>query len=48
MKLDATPARVGTSAPLLDEHTDEVLEELGFGPGDRARLRAEGVVGREQ
>jgi len=31
-------------APALAEHTDEILSELGFGPGEVEDLRARGVV----
>ena len=31
-------------APALGEHTDEVLAELGLGPGEIAELRATGAV----
>jgi formyl-CoA transferase len=34
-----------TGAPLLGEHTDEVLAELGYDAEQIAALRAEGVVG---
>lgn len=38
-----TPARLGGPAPLLGEHTDEIL--AGIGLADRtANLRADGVV----
>jgi formyl-CoA transferase len=33
-----------TRSPLLGEHTDEVLAQLGFGPDDVALMRAEGAV----
>lgn len=46
LRMDVTPTRIRSSAPQLDEHTDEVLAELGFGPGERAALRAGGVAGR--
>ena len=31
-------------APLLGEHTDEVLDELGYSAGQVAQLRADGIV----
>jgi hypothetical protein len=31
--------------PALGEHTEPVLRELGFGTGDLAAMRAEGVIG---
>jgi hypothetical protein len=34
-----------TGAPLLGEHTDEVLTELGYSKEQIAKLRAEKVVG---
>ena len=38
-----TPAELGTGAPALGEHTDEILAEIGL--GDRVDdLRAAGVV----
>ncbi len=46
LKMDATPLRIASPPPLLDEHTDEVLAELGFGEGEAGALRAAGVVGR--
>ena len=33
-----------TRSPLLGEHTDEVLGQLGYAAGDLATLRAEGVI----
>ncbi|WP_407662117.1 hypothetical protein [Mycolicibacterium brisbanense] len=33
-----------TGAPLLGEHTDEVLTELGYDPAEIDRLHANGVV----
>lgn len=41
----ATPTTLGRHAPKLDEHTDEVLAELGRTPDQIADLRARGVVG---
>src|SRR5215468_10457847 len=45
VRFEKTPAEAGRPAPLLGEHGDEVLAELGLGPDERAALRAEGVVG---
>jgi crotonobetainyl-CoA:carnitine CoA-transferase CaiB-like acyl-CoA transferase len=43
-RLSETPATIRTPPPLLGEHTDEVLAELGYGPEAVAALRAGGVV----
>lgn len=43
-ELHRTPAAVRTPPPLLGEHTDQVLAELGFAPAEVAALRAEGAV----
>jgi len=45
MKLSATPVQTHRAPPLLGQHTDEVLEELGLGAEARAALRAQGVLG---
>ena len=44
VRFSATPARVRARAPLLGEHSDEILAELGYGPAEIAGLRASGVV----
>jgi crotonobetainyl-CoA:carnitine CoA-transferase CaiB-like acyl-CoA transferase len=41
----ATPTSLGRHAPRLDEHTDEVLAELGRSGEVIADLRARGVIG---
>jgi crotonobetainyl-CoA:carnitine CoA-transferase CaiB-like acyl-CoA transferase len=45
MKLSATPVTLRRAPPLLGQHTDEVLGELGIEDGERARLRRLGVIG---
>jgi crotonobetainyl-CoA:carnitine CoA-transferase CaiB-like acyl-CoA transferase len=40
----ATPASIRRPAPLLGEHTDEVLAELGVTSAEIAGLRANGVI----
>jgi crotonobetainyl-CoA:carnitine CoA-transferase CaiB-like acyl-CoA transferase len=45
MKLSATPVQVRHAPPLLGQHTDEVLAELGLDAAERERLRAQGTVG---
>ena len=42
--LSETPGTYRRPAPLLGEHTDEILQSLGYGPGEIAALRAEKVV----
>ena len=43
-KLGATPATIRTAPPLLGEHSNAVLADLGYDAGAIARLRAEGVI----
>ena len=44
MKLSATPVQLRRAPPLLGQHTDEVLAELGVTADERSALRAQGVV----
>jgi crotonobetainyl-CoA:carnitine CoA-transferase CaiB-like acyl-CoA transferase len=44
MKMSATPPDVTRRAPLLGEHTDEVLGEAGFAAREIAALRATGAI----
>ena len=44
LKLSDTPGAIRRPAPLLGQHTDEVLAELGYADADVARLREAEVV----
>jgi formyl-CoA transferase len=41
----AVPTTIWRPAPLLGEHTSEVLEELGLSPEEIERLAADGALG---
>lgn len=44
VRLSRTPGALRARAPLLGEHTDEILASLGYSPEEIASFRAEGVV----
>jgi glutaryl-CoA transferase len=44
MKLSATPVQLRQPPPLLGQHTDDILAELGVDAAERTRLRSLGVV----
>jgi crotonobetainyl-CoA:carnitine CoA-transferase CaiB-like acyl-CoA transferase len=44
IKLSATPVQYRHAPPLLGQHTDEVLRELGLAPAEIASLRAAGAL----
>jgi len=46
VKLSGTPQQVRRHPPLLGEHTEEVLQEIGIDGVELARLREEGAFGR--
>jgi crotonobetainyl-CoA:carnitine CoA-transferase CaiB-like acyl-CoA transferase len=43
-RLSQTPARIERRAPMLGEHTEEVLRELGFSADEITMFRNEGVI----
>lgn len=45
VKLSATPAKATRYPPLLGEHTDELLGELGYSPEQIEAWRAKSVIG---
>ena len=45
IKMSATPADPTRRAPLLGEHTNEILTEMGMSEEEIARLRASGAIG---
>jgi len=44
VKLSRTPLTIRSRAPKLGEHTDEILQELGYAPEAIEKLRADRVV----
>jgi len=43
-RLSKTPGSIRVRAPMLGEHTDEVLTEIGYNPEQVADLRAQSIV----
>jgi crotonobetainyl-CoA:carnitine CoA-transferase CaiB-like acyl-CoA transferase len=48
IKMSATPPAVRRPPPLLGQHTDEVLAEIGVDAPERVALRQAGVIGSPQ
>lgn len=46
-RFDGTPSSIRRGAPLLGEHNDEVLKELGYSDSTIAALRADKIIGSE-
>jgi crotonobetainyl-CoA:carnitine CoA-transferase CaiB-like acyl-CoA transferase len=43
-RMSATPGTIRMRAPLLGEHTDEIMGEIGYGSGEIADLRAREII----
>ena len=43
-KLSETPASIRSAPPLLGEHSDEILRELGYDPAVIGELRTNQVI----
>jgi crotonobetainyl-CoA:carnitine CoA-transferase CaiB-like acyl-CoA transferase len=43
-ELSSTPASIRTAPPLLGEHSDEILAELGYDAAEVGSMRASGVI----
>jgi crotonobetainyl-CoA:carnitine CoA-transferase CaiB-like acyl-CoA transferase len=44
-KFSRTPVRIRSRAPALGEHNTQILEELGYGPEEIAKLVSAGAIG---
>jgi formyl-CoA transferase/CoA:oxalate CoA-transferase len=44
VKLSETPGRLVSPPPLLGEHTDRILSELGYSDAQRSAMRADGAI----
>jgi crotonobetainyl-CoA:carnitine CoA-transferase CaiB-like acyl-CoA transferase len=48
MNFEKTPGKIKSAAPVLGEHTREVLKEIGYDDGEIARLIKAGVIATSQ
>ncbi len=44
IQLSDTPGKIPAAAPLLGEHTEDVLRELGYSPADISELKSKEVI----
>ena len=47
-RFDQTPSGIHHGAPLLGQHTEEILEEIGVGRDDIEAMRRDGVIGADE
>ena len=45
-RMDGTPSEITRQAPLLGQHSDEILEEIGMSSDEIGTLRATGALGK--
>jgi crotonobetainyl-CoA:carnitine CoA-transferase CaiB-like acyl-CoA transferase len=43
-RFEATPAEIRRPAPMVGEHTNEILTEIGVGASEMKSLRGDGVI----
>jgi formyl-CoA transferase len=43
-RFEQTPAELHSFAPVLGQHTDEVLREIGLGADEMSGLRQTGII----
>jgi crotonobetainyl-CoA:carnitine CoA-transferase CaiB-like acyl-CoA transferase len=48
VKMSETPGAVRTAAPLLGQHSEEILREVGYSSAEIEKLVAGGIVGSVQ
>jgi CoA:oxalate CoA-transferase len=44
IRFSKTPVEPGAGAPVLGENTETILQEIGYGDQDIARLKAAGII----
>ncbi|MBI4639670.1 MAG: CoA transferase, partial [Candidatus Tectomicrobia bacterium] len=44
IKLSKTPGKITMAPPLLGQHTEEIMKEMGYSDEEIKRLRKEGII----
>ena len=47
-KLKINPGRISRGMPLVGQHNEKILEEIGIAPDEIKTLYAEGIIKKEQ